>query len=198
MSKLKTKNSKLKMGGFTLIEMMVSVAIFAVVMTIALGALLAMSESDRKAQTLKSVINNLNFAMDSMSRSIRTGTEYNCNIAGDVTAREDCPSSSASSIAFRSSGGSTYYYCLGDASTGSCSPTGTAILRSATGGNDAASITSKEVIITALKFYVTGATDANVQPKVTILIAGNVTVGAMKNTPFYLQTTVTQRLYDQN
>src|SRR3569832_199477 len=64
--------------GFTLIEMLVSTAIFAIVMVIALGALLAMSESDRKAQSLKAVINNLNFSLDSMSRSVRTGTGLNC------------------------------------------------------------------------------------------------------------------------
>jgi len=75
-----TNNLNLQKG-FTLVEMLVSVAIFAVVMTVALGSLLAMSESDRKAQTLKSVINNLNFSLDSMSRAIRTGTTYSCDIA---------------------------------------------------------------------------------------------------------------------
>jgi prepilin-type N-terminal cleavage/methylation domain-containing protein len=60
--------------GFTLIEVLVSVMIFSVVMTVALGALLAMSQSDKQAEELKTVVNNLDFALDSMTRTIRTGT----------------------------------------------------------------------------------------------------------------------------
>src|SRR3989338_987870 len=123
--------------GFTLIEMLVSVAIFSVVMLIALGSLLAMSESDRKAQTLKSVINNLNFSLDSMSRTIRTGTMYHCDVAqGSISAPRDCAVTAATSFAFLAADGVAVYYCLGSGST--CSSSGTAILRSVGGGAPAA------------------------------------------------------------
>lgn len=200
LKKIKLK-SAMSARGFTLVEMMVSVAIFAIVMTIALGSLLAMSESDRKAQTLKSVINNLNFSLDSMSRSMRTGTLYHCDAAQTpLTSTRDCTSSPASSIAYRSSSGATVVYRLESASAALCGqPAGRigCIVRSADGGATYSAITSPEVYLEALNFYVTGAQSAAVQPKVTILISGEVTVNATQSSSFNLQTSITQRLYDQ-
>lgn len=183
--------------GFTLIEILVSVAIFTTVMTIALGALLAMSESDRKAQTLKSVINNLNFSLDAMSRSIRTGINYHCDVStGTITAPRDCEqaSSGATSMAFLSAEGQTVRYCRGDDSA--CDPSGSAVLVSK-GGSSYAPLTATEVTITNLRFYVTGAEDPQVQPHVVILLSGEVPVSGTQTSSFDLQTSVTQRLYDQ-
>lgn len=208
MLKIKTTLQKARsVRGFTLVEMMVSVAIFAVVMTISLGALLAMSESDRKAQTLKSVINNLNFSLDSMSRAIRTGTSYHCDVSAPtvnsltVTVR-DCAGAPGNSFAFRASGGTITVYRLTTSDTDATlcgQPTGRVgcIVRSTDGGSTYSALTSSEVYINTLSFYVTGATAATVQPKVTILISGVVTVTATQTSPFNLQTSVTQRLYDQ-
>jgi prepilin-type N-terminal cleavage/methylation domain-containing protein len=183
--------------GFSLIEMMVAVAIFSVVMTVSLGALLSMSESDRRAQTLKSVINNLNFALDAMSRSIRTGTAYHCGDTG-TTEPLDCASGSTY-ITFLAAGvGGTpaqVTYCLGTATT--CSPSGTILLRRVGSGSFSA-VTSAEVKITKLLFYVTGAPQTDtVQPKVTILLAGVVNISDLQTSTFNLQTSVTQRLYDR-
>lgn len=177
-------------------ETLVSVAIFAVVMTIAMGSLLAMSESDRKVQTLKSVVNNLNFALDSMSRSIRTGTAYHCDITqGVVTDPRDCTATPASSFAHLNADGETVGYCLQNgilrraASVGSV-PAGCS-------SSAYAPITSSEVTISTLSFFVTGAAASGIQPKVTILISGTVRVSEGETSTFNLQTSVTQRFYDQ-
>jgi hypothetical protein len=53
------------------------------------------------------------------------------------------------------------------------------------------------VTITNLQFYVTGATDAQVQPHIVILLSGEVDVSVSQTSTFDLQTSVTQRLYDQ-
>lgn len=183
--------------GFTLIEILVSVAIFATVMVIALGALLSMSESDRRAQTMKSVINNLNFSLDAMSRSMRTGTNYHCDVAqGTITSPRDCDSASggATSMAFLSAENQTVRYCRGNGST--CSSTGTAVLASKNGAAYAP-LTASEVTVTNLQFYVTGAESSTLQPHVVILLSGSVPVTASQTSVFDLQTSVTQRLYDQ-
>lgn len=183
--------------GFTLIEILVSVAIFTTVMVIALGALLAMSESDRKAQTLKSVINNLSFSLDAISRSMRTGVNYHCDVAQTpVTSPRDCDqaSSGATSIAFLSVDSQTIRYCRGNGNT--CDPSGTAVLVSKNGAAYAP-LTASEVTITNLQFYVTGAESATLQPHVVILLSGRVPVSASQTSSFDLQTSVTQRLYDQ-
>jgi len=188
--------------GFTLIEMMVSVAVFTIVMTVALGALLSMSESDRKAQTIKSVINNINFSVDSMSRSIRTGYIYHCDSAvSPVTSPRDCTGTPSTSFAYRPADSlNTIVYRLETSNAALCGQPASrvgCIVRSVDGGLNYSPITSAEVYIDTLNFYVTGTASAVIQPKVTILISGVVNMNAEQNSVFNLQTSVTQRLYDQ-
>lgn len=64
--------------GFTLVELMVAVSIFAIVAVIAVGALLTANRINQKAQATKLVVDNLNFAMDSMSLRMRGGGPYYC------------------------------------------------------------------------------------------------------------------------
>ncbi len=67
--------------GFTLVEMIVSIGLFTVVAVVALGALMKTIDANKKSHTLKTVITNLNFVLESMSREIRVGTRYNCSSA---------------------------------------------------------------------------------------------------------------------
>jgi prepilin-type N-terminal cleavage/methylation domain-containing protein len=66
-------------SGFSLIEMIVSLALFSVVATISVGALLVLIASNQQLQTEQSIMTNLSFALDSMTREIRTGTNYYCS-----------------------------------------------------------------------------------------------------------------------
>ena len=63
-------------AGFTLIEMIVSLALFSVVVTISVGSLLILIASNRQLQDEQAVLANLSFALDSMTREIRTGSAY--------------------------------------------------------------------------------------------------------------------------
>lgn len=64
--------------GFTLIEIIVSLAIFTIVAVIAVGAFLKIVDANTKSQTLKTAINNVNFALESMTREMRVGSIYTC------------------------------------------------------------------------------------------------------------------------
>lgn len=64
--------------GFSLVEMIVALAVFAVVITISIGALLMLIATNQQLQAKQSVMTNLSFALDSMTREIRTGTSYFC------------------------------------------------------------------------------------------------------------------------
>ncbi len=75
------KNSR----AFTLVEMIVSLAVFSMVAVVALGALTKIVSANRKAQTLQTSITNLNFALDSMSRELRVSPNYHCGV-GDRSA----------------------------------------------------------------------------------------------------------------
>ena len=63
-------------SGFTLVEMMVSIAIFMVVAVVAVTALLKIVDANRKSETLQDAVNNINYAMDAITREIRVGSNY--------------------------------------------------------------------------------------------------------------------------
>jgi prepilin-type N-terminal cleavage/methylation domain-containing protein len=67
-----------KSRAFTLVEIIVSLAIFSVVAVVALGALVKIISANKKAQSLQSAITNLNYAMESISREMRVGKDYAC------------------------------------------------------------------------------------------------------------------------
>jgi prepilin-type N-terminal cleavage/methylation domain-containing protein len=75
----------MKNRGFTLVEMIVSLAIFAVVAVIAVGALLKVIDANKKAQSIQSSITNINFALESISRDIRVGTDYTCGNSSELS-----------------------------------------------------------------------------------------------------------------
>lgn len=179
--------------GFSLIEMIVSVALFAVVMLISIGALLTLVDATRKARSLESVMNNLNISLDSMVRAIRQGTEYNCGSTAVPLSAVDCPSG-GTLFSFAPYGANpatqamrwVYQFSNGQ------------ILKSEMGGAGAVPITAPEVIITDMDFYVVGTSRGDtVQPKVVIVIKGRTgESGARTSSTFYIQATAVQRVLD--
>lgn len=70
-----TKKLK-RQQGFTLIEMMVAVSIFVIVAFIVVSTLLTLSYAYKKAQKMRLLMDNFNFALQSMSINIREGVSY--------------------------------------------------------------------------------------------------------------------------
>jgi prepilin-type N-terminal cleavage/methylation domain-containing protein len=189
---------KNKQTGFTLIEIIVSLALFSVVITIAVGALLILIASNRQLQNEQSVLSNLSFALDSMTREIRTGSNYYC--AANNSASFGTPGNRI----FASTGSLDLTDGIG-ASTGDCSDGnilnrnfhgiafnegGTSVTAGATSdriayffdrsngtllrrlsGQPPESIVSDGIYIQDANFFVTGSdrTD-DVQPKITIVL----------------------------
>jgi prepilin-type N-terminal cleavage/methylation domain-containing protein len=172
--------------GFTLVELMTSLAVFMVIMTIAMGSVLGIFSANRKAQAESAVMNNLNLAMESMAREMRFGQNYHCGI-GTYTVPQSCPSGDET-VSFLSSDGRQMVYRL----------SGNTIERSSDGGANFVGLTAPEIIIENLKFYVLGATETpdESQPKVVITLKGYSGVREEERTDFSLQTVVSQRLLD--
>lgn len=79
-----TKKLK-RQQGFTLIEMMVAVSIFVIVAFIVVSTLLTLSYAYKKAQKMRLLMDNFNFALQSMSINIREGVSYNQSNNGEIS-----------------------------------------------------------------------------------------------------------------
>lgn len=197
--------------GFTLVEMIVSIAIFMFVMVIAVGSLVAIVGANRKAQAVQAVVDNLRFALDDMSRVMRTGTEYHCSSSA-VAGVRDCMEGNRQ-IAVINQYGEEDKVVFRFSTASECNEPdgGTAFLsgclmRSTEGGvaGSFLPLTSPEIEIEvdpsnsgSSRFYVQGSTPGDgVQPELVMTLSAKITKGLSQPTELHLQTTVTQRVYD--
>jgi|GEM_PF-2231464 len=78
--KNKRKNRKASpvkfLTGFTLIEIMVSVSIFVIVAFIVTSTLLVIMDANQRANQWRSIMDTVNFAVDSMSYKLKFGGDY--------------------------------------------------------------------------------------------------------------------------
>jgi len=185
--------------GFTLVELLVSTAIFAVVMTISVGALLSLADANKKAQAIKSVMNNLNFALESMARNMRVGFDYHCEEIGtlsNIETPQDCSSNGGVLLAFEAHDGNIE--TSADQVVYRYDATNKRIERSEDGGATFSYVTAPEVQIDELKFYALNTSRAdNNQAKIVITLKGTAQASDLRiATTFAIQTTVSQRLLD--
>ena len=172
--------------GFTLIELMVSISIFLVVMTISMGAIFSIFDANRKSESLKVVMNNLNLAVDSMSREIKFGSNYHCGAGGNIKTPQDCAAGDTY-ISFLSNQGLQEIYTIN----------GTSIEKSTDGGRTFLAVTAPEIDIEHLDFYVVGSLKGDgLQPKVLIMVKGYSGGKPDTKTEFAIQTLVSQRAPD--
>ena len=200
-------------AGYTIIEMMIAISVFLVVVMTGMNALLNAGVLHRKSQDLRSIMDNLSFIMEDMSRNLRTGNNYHC-----FSALDSIPSSTSSlvstpksspvvndkgincwGISFEPPTGNpadhddqwVYYISAGK------------VFKSTDGPYVASSfnqLTPDEVEIDSISgFTVLGAESPSngdtQQPLVTIRLVGSITYKDSV-TPFSLQTSMSQRLID--
>ena len=212
--------------GFTLVEMIVSLALFSMVVTVSVGALLVLIASNEQLQAEQSVMTNLSFALDSMAREIRTGTNYFClsannkNPAGNPTQHifadgqnldsnilNDCADGN-NNISPRTYHGISFVE--GGESITKLADTRIVyfydnndgkIYRRISGG-DAQSIVSSGIYITDAEFYVTGSKPLiDGAPDHDDQAAVTIFIEARETSdttqkPYRIQTTITQRTLD--
>ncbi len=166
------KNYK-KEKGFTLIEMLIAVSLFSVVLIVSLGSIMTIVDVNKKSQTLTTVMNDLSFALENMTRSIKTGKIQGLDIAGggkwlkldvipQATEKDPAPDP-------------VTYELINGAITANLVP-----------------ITSDQITIETLRFHVFYGND-NRQPRVLMLVSGSASIGKSISSDFTIQTTVSQR-----
>lgn len=176
-------------NGFTLLEMVVSLGIFSVLIILALGIVLGVSNAQLKAANIQAIQDNIRFSLELITKELRTGTNYELTDYGTACGRVGDPDSE---ISFNTSLGEKRVYYLDQSG----------VIMRITGGTDcqrARPFTSEEVVVERLIFRLRGEkqgpTDG--QPMVTVsLTARSRDSKLILESKMNLQTTVVGRLRD--
>lgn len=188
MKKFYFKNNK----GFSLIELIVALGIFTSIITVLLGALIVTMNSARHSRALRTAMDNVNFAMESMTRSIRMGTNYYCVSDGGGLPlgvgenTKDCDNGSF--VSFIPKGDNATSSRVG---FGLIEENGVSVLNRCT-DDTCVAIVSPDINIESLRFIVKNSDLASRQAGVYIMMKGVAYVGGSP-VPFALQTLASER-----
>lgn len=164
-----------KNRGFTLVEMLVSIALFSIVLIVTLGSIMTIVDVNRKSQSLTIVMNDLNFALENITRAVKTG-DVDVNMSGNGVELHVIENfnDTTRNVVFR----------FEDKK-----------ITKQIGSGVPVAITSEQISIEKAKFTVFGTTSSgdSRQPRVLISIEGTAMVGPTISSKFNIQTTVSQR-----
>jgi prepilin-type N-terminal cleavage/methylation domain-containing protein len=193
--------------GFTLVEMLVTVGLFTIIITIAVGGFTNAIRTQQQVSSLISAQSNVSLALEQMSREVRTGYLF-CNTSGNtqpvssnnpngddadcncVLSPSPAPSGSwtCTALDFYDDGSNNIVYSLQNGA-----------LTESINRNPAQSITGNAVSVKYLQFQLFGQTEGDHwPPRVTISIgiSPSSTDPAIMNNVFNLETTVSARTID--
>lgn len=177
-------NNSNKNFGFTLFEIIVAMGVFSMAVSVILSAMVSITDAQRKAITLQSAEDNLRFAIEALSRDIRTGHGYDCNNTGTPN---NCAAGAFRMTFVPAKGGNVFYRWNGlDLS-----------IEKSTDGSLYYPITGSDIKINMLRFYVFGTGRDGEQPRVLISIRATAQdLKSKAQSQFNIQTTIAQRELD--
>jgi prepilin-type N-terminal cleavage/methylation domain-containing protein len=197
---MNTRLSK-KEKGFTLVELMVSMTIFTILITVGIGAVLNATSQYYIAANMRSIMDNLNFVMEDMSRNIRTATAVHCggspgsHIGGSDFIPASCATTPSGKLVVATISGENITYAITPSSF-EASPN--RIFKTVGDAGPEQAITPAEITVDFMKsgFTVRGAEPGDgIQPDVTIRLAGTVRYKNI-DSPFAIQNSITLRPLD--
>ncbi len=192
-----SKNTKIKEGGYTIIETMIAISLFVVIVMMGMGTLLNANLLHQKSRDMRSVIDSLSFTLEDMSKNLRTGTNYYCilyngTIPADASGTNDC--ASGGGISFKESvSGQQWVYYIDNNDNGKLG-----IFKKVNGGTPVQLTPGDISIDPTSSFSVVGSAPPpgdTKQPFVTIRLKGTITYKNVQS-PFEVQTSVSQRQID--
>ena len=192
--------------GFTLVELLITVGLFVIIITIAVGGFTNAIRTERQVSSLISAQSNISLVLEQMSREIRTGYLF-CHTPGATTPSSSCDDADPSDPVGTQ--------CQVDPSTNTwtCpaldfydaesnhinySWAGGQLMESINGGAPL-SVTGDTIAVKYLRFTLFGQTEGdNWPPRVTIAIgvAPSSTDQGVAGDVINLETTVSSRIID--
>lgn len=166
-----SKAARRSARGFTLIEMIVSLSLFISVMTVAASSMLSIIDANRKSQATNTAVDNLNFVIDDMSRSLRTGKAW---VVQDSGKR-------ISFIPQGKTAANTTAYFLDSSKQ----------IKMQVGSGPEQALTDPNLIVDSLTFFVDSG--PNTQPFMHLLLKAHVSDKAKYRSDVNISTTISQR-----
>lgn len=192
--------SKKSNHGFTLIELVVSIAIFSILVLAAVDVMISVFKAQAKAISLKDVLDNMRFSLELMSRELRTGS----NMAYTIIPPPNCPRNGLQFTSYNQGSPQKRFYYWEDTDGDSVRDALMRVAMPSAGGVDCNTVapqqfTSEEVIVDEWTVRLLGnqVGPADGQPRITfgfIMHSRDPRLGP--HTTVRLQTTVTQRTRD--
>ncbi len=171
----------IKIRGFTLVELIISMALFVILISIAAGGFASALRTQRSIASLVDANNNASLALEQVAREMRIGYDF-CGMQG-VNCKDN--SGTYTNLKFTNAVGKPVEYKLEDDAIKRGFDDGTGMVFQ--------KITAETVSISALRFTLMSPGSKKVPPRITI----NFTVAsrnpALKNIMTNVQTTVSGR-----
>ncbi len=186
--------------GFTLVELIVSIAVFSILVLAAVDVMMSVFRAQAKAIALKDVLDNARFSLELISREIRTGS----NMAYTTVQPLNCPRNGLQFTSYNQGSPQERFYYWEDTDGDSVRDALMRVAMPTAGSVDCNTVppqqfTSEEIILqnwtVGLSGNRVGPTDG--QPRITlgfIMHTRDPRLGS--DSIVKLQTTVTQRLRD--
>lgn len=179
--------------GFTLLEMIIATGVFSAVIVIAASVVVVLNSAQKKAINIQNTHDNIRFALESISREIRTSDKYcklsGCSLGG-VASVCTWASGGCDSVVFRQViGASDIRYRLYNG-----------VVEKRLGTGQFFPVTDPRRTVTSLRFYISGLqpngdpSDTE-QQKVTIImeVMSDFLTTGKESARLHFQTTVTKR-----
>ncbi len=176
---LKAKSYKLKASeGYSLIELMVAIGVFAMVTTMLSGTFIISLRGQGKSATVQNVADNTRYAMEVMAKEIRMGMiKTTEGYVSDIQFRSNMPNRNGATVRFYLDGASSQVMFDDDISDALAPEP----------------ITASSIAISSLTFDVSGVSPMS-QPRITIIMQAK-SAGTAEDiaTRIDLQTTISPR-----
>lgn len=195
-------------SGFTLVELLVTIALFSILVSIAAGGFVRAMRSEREVSAMMFTESNVSVTLEEMTRELRTGYLFCDSPGSTVGSPKEAPecqswcSISSSGSIWTCSGGIEFYNANGEhveyflgTSNNPEAPTSTILYRYDNGTTTP--LTSGNVSITNLSFTLLGNSENDQwNPRITIAVGAEPNDSTVSWTTANLETTVSARAID--
>lgn len=182
--------------GFTLVELLVSMGVFSIIVTIALGNFITTLNTQKQVVALLNANSNASFTLEQMMREMRTGYGFGCPGVTTTIPGWGMGCNGLTALSFINAADETVVYNRGIASgpggvrgfiqRGACTP--------APCIPQMRPLTSDDVNIPYLNFNVRGIVNTDGYPsRVTIMMGVSPTMRGVSSSTQYFQTTISPR-----